>query len=49
MGKMKTLHKRRKRRTSKQGGGKSTHANKHGRTGSVRSKQLASRQPKEKA
>lgn len=43
MGKMKTLHKRRKRRTAKQGSGKSKHANKSGRTGSVHSKKLKSR------
>ena len=46
MGKMKTLHKRRKRRTTKQGGGKSRHASKSGRTGSVHTKKLATRQPK---
>lgn len=46
VGKMKTLHKRRKRRTAKQGGGKSRHAAKSGRTGSVHSKKLQSQRPK---
>jgi hypothetical protein len=49
MGKMKTLHTRRKRRTSKQGKGKSVHRSKSGRTGSTHSKKLATRQPKEKS
>jgi hypothetical protein len=46
---MRKLHTRRKRRTAKQGGGKSTHRAKSGRTGSVHSKRLATRQPKEKS
>jgi hypothetical protein len=45
MGKMKTLHKRRKRRTAKQGGGKSRHRGKSGRTGSMHAKKLATRNP----
>lgn len=45
MGKMAKLHTRRKRRTAKQGAGKSKHASKSGRTGSVHSRKLASRQP----
>jgi len=45
MSKMRTIHNRRKRRTAKQGAGKSAHKSHHGRTGSVRAKHLASRQP----
>lgn len=47
MGRMKTLHKRRKRRTMKQGKGKSTHRAKSGRTGSVHAKKLGTRHVKE--
>jgi hypothetical protein len=43
------LHTRRKRRTAKQGAGKSRHASKSGRTGSTHSKKLATRRPKEKS
>lgn len=42
MGKMKTFHKRRKRRTAKQGAGKSVHRGKSGRTGSIHTKKLKS-------
>lgn len=45
MGKMKTLRKRRHRRTAKQGAGKSKHKGKSGRTGSMHAKKLASRRP----
>lgn len=47
MSKMRKLHTRRKRRTSKQGKGRSLHRSKSGRTGSVHSKKLATRRPKE--
>jgi hypothetical protein len=46
MGKMKTFHTRRKRRTAKQGKGRSLHRSKSGRTGSAHSKKLATRRPK---
>ena len=43
MGRMKTMHKRRKRRTAKQGAGKSAHKGRSGRTGSMHTRKLKSR------